>query len=165
MFSGLMALRKLCNHPDLVTNDYCEFHNNSNKEAAETADGLNTITVPRKQRKKKKEKKKEKTLADYEEDCENEEVYGHWRRAGKMIVVKSLLKLWRAQGHRVLLFSQSKAMLDIMAEYMCMNGYTYQRMDGTTPISSRQTLVNRFNEVSYMSFLDVVSVMILILSP
>ena len=38
----------------------------------------------------------------------SEEGYGHWRRAGKMIVVESLLKLWKAQNHRVLLFTQGR---------------------------------------------------------
>ena len=37
-----------------------------------------------------------------------EREYGHWRRAGKMQVIHSLLKLWHKQGHRVLLFSQSR---------------------------------------------------------
>jgi len=34
--------------------------------------------------------------------------YGYWKRSGKMIVIESLLKLWKKQRHRVLLFSQSK---------------------------------------------------------
>ena len=34
--------------------------------------------------------------------------YGYWKRSGKMIVVESLLKLWKKQGHRALLFTQSK---------------------------------------------------------
>lgn len=38
----------------------------------------------------------------------NNEHFGYWRRAGKMIVIESLLKIWNQQGHRVLLFTQSK---------------------------------------------------------
>jgi len=34
--------------------------------------------------------------------------YGYWKRSGKMIVVESLLKLWKKQGHKVLLFTQSR---------------------------------------------------------
>ena len=34
--------------------------------------------------------------------------FGYWRRSGKMVVVEALLKLWIEQGHRVLLFSQSR---------------------------------------------------------
>ena len=73
--------------------------------------------------------------------------YGHWRRSGKMVVVESLLRLWREQGHRVLLFSQTKMMLDILEGFVTNGGYTYRRMDGTTPISTRQPLINEFNKV------------------
>jgi len=34
--------------------------------------------------------------------------YGYWERSGKMIVLESLLKLWNKQGHKVLLFTQSR---------------------------------------------------------
>jgi DNA excision repair protein ERCC-6 len=34
--------------------------------------------------------------------------FGYWKRAGKMTVVRSLLKIWNKQGHRVLLFTQSR---------------------------------------------------------
>lgn len=64
-----------------------------------------------------------------------------------MIVVDSLLKLWEKQGHRALVFSQSKVMLDILERHARSRGYSYQRMDGGTPISARQPLVNKFNEV------------------
>ena len=37
--------------------------------------------------------------------------YGYFQRSGKMIVVESLLKLWHKQGHRVLLFTQSKQVI------------------------------------------------------
>lgn len=35
--------------------------------------------------------------------------FGYSGRSGKMIVVESLLKLWKMQGHRVVLFSQSRS--------------------------------------------------------
>ena len=64
-----------------------------------------------------------------------------------MVVVESLLRLWGEQGHRVLLFSQTKMMLDILESFVASGGYTYRRMDGTTPISTRQPLINEFNKV------------------
>jgi len=36
------------------------------------------------------------------------EKFGYWKRAGKMTVVRSLLKIWQKQGHRVLLFTQGR---------------------------------------------------------
>ena len=34
--------------------------------------------------------------------------YGYWKRSGKMIVIESLLKIWKKQQHKVLLFTQSR---------------------------------------------------------
>ncbi|KAK7506355.1 hypothetical protein BaRGS_00002467, partial [Batillaria attramentaria] len=72
--------------------------------------------------------------------------YGFWRRSGKLIVVEALLKLWHQQGQRVLLFTQSRAMLDIIESFVQDRQYTYLRMDGATSISSRQPLVTQFNK-------------------
>ena len=72
--------------------------------------------------------------------------YGAIENSGKMIVVKALLKMWKQQSHRVLLFCQTRQMLDIMEIFVKGEGYVYQRMDGTTPIQRRAQLVDRFNE-------------------
>ncbi|XP_064406502.1 DNA excision repair protein ERCC-6-like isoform X2 [Halichondria panicea] len=137
VFSALTTLRKLCNHPDLVTNDYSE---------QVTLSGGN------------KKKKKASQIADTPKanikkllpapSKSGEDVYGYYKRSGKMIVIHSLLRLWQGQGHRVLLFSQSKLMLDILESFVCTEGYTHVRMDGGTPVAARQPLVNRFNQDS-----------------
>jgi DNA excision repair protein ERCC-6 len=76
---------------------------------------------------------------------EPHEKFGYWRRSGKMVVIASLLKLWKKQDHRVLLFTQSKQMLVILEHFVSDKGYSYLKMDGTTPIASRQPLIDRFN--------------------
>lgn len=67
-----------------------------------------------------------------------------------MVVVHELLKLWREQGHKVLLFSQSQKMVLILEAYVAdlpeTDRFPYLRMDGGTPISQRQLLVKKFNE-------------------
>ncbi|KAK2714735.1 hypothetical protein QYM36_009077 [Artemia franciscana] len=68
-----------------------------------------------------------------------------WKRSGKMIVVESLLRIWKKQGHRVLLFSQSKKMLDIFEKFVRSMNYTYLRLDGSTSIGARQPLIDKFN--------------------
>lgn len=78
-------------------------------------------------------------------DLEKATEYGFFKRSGKMIVVDTLLKLWRRQGGRVLLFSQSRAMLDILEAYVREQEYTYRRMDGTTSAAVRANLVDEFN--------------------
>lgn len=45
------------------------------------------------------------------------EEFGYWKRAGKMNVVRSLLKIWHKQQHRVLLFTQGKQVNHISGHY------------------------------------------------
>ncbi|MFT7805871.1 DNA excision repair protein ERCC-6 isoform X1 [Arapaima gigas] len=110
VFSGLIALRKICNHPDLFSGG------------------------PRLLR------------GVAEDQLTKEERFGYWQRSGKLIVVESLLRLWHRQGHRVLLFTQSRQMLEILEVFVRENGYTYLKMDGTTTIASRQPLIAQYNE-------------------
>ncbi|XP_030628398.1 DNA excision repair protein ERCC-6 [Chanos chanos] len=110
VFSALIALRKICNHPDLFTGG------------------------PR-------------LLRGVSEDqLSEEEHFGYWKRSGKLIVVESLLRLWFKQGHRVLLFTQSRQMLEILEVFVREKGYSYLKMDGTTTIASRQPLIAQYNE-------------------
>lgn len=62
-----------------------------------------------------------------------------------MVVVRALLALWRQQNHRVLLFSQTRQMLDILEKMIRALGYNYRRMDGTSPVHHRMAMVNEFN--------------------
>lgn len=79
--------------------------------------------------------------------------YGYYKRSGKMIVVSALLKIWKKQGHRVLLFTQSRSMLDIFEDMLNQQEYKYLKMDGTTTISNRQPLIDQFNkDASYDVF-------------
>lgn len=78
------------------------------------------------------------------QDTQDED-YGDPEKSGKMQVVKALLELWHAQGHRSLLFSQTRQMLDILESFVRSLNLRYLRMDGSTPISSRQQLVDKYN--------------------
>ncbi|XP_042712052.2 DNA excision repair protein ERCC-6 isoform X4 [Chrysemys picta bellii] len=110
VFSGLVALRKICNHPDLFSG------------------GPKILKgVP-------------------DDELEEADQFGYWKRSGKMIVVESLLKIWHKQGHRVLLFTQSRQMLKILEVFLRDRNYSYLKMDGTTTIASRQPLITRYNE-------------------
>lgn len=96
---------------------------------------------------------KRKKMNDYE-DAD----YGNPARSGKMQVVKQLLILWHSQGHKTLLFTQSRQMLDILQEFISykdpeLSDLKFLRMDGTTNIGSRQSLVDKFNNEPYDVFL------------
>ncbi|CBZ24946.1 putative DNA excision repair protein [Leishmania mexicana MHOM/GT/2001/U1103] len=66
--------------------------------------------------------------------------------SGKLNALLMMLKEWKSFGHRVLVFSQTRMMLDII-ENMCeQQAYSYIRMDGATNGHYRQELMDRFNE-------------------
>ncbi|PIA36360.1 hypothetical protein AQUCO_03400330v1 [Aquilegia coerulea] len=71
--------------------------------------------------------------------------YGNPDRSGKMKVVAQVLKVWKDQGHRVLLFAQTQQMLDILESFLITGDYTYRRMDGQTPVKQRMALIDEFN--------------------
>ncbi|XP_038212173.1 DNA excision repair protein ERCC-6-like [Zerene cesonia] len=94
----------------------------------------------------------------YEAFDETEEIdqqsFGHWKRSGKMSVVHSLLKIWQKQGHRTLIFTQSRAMLCILEQHLQNFEFKYLRMDGSVSVGQRQSLIKTFNEnPEYLVFL------------
>ncbi|XP_076268276.1 DNA excision repair protein ERCC-6-like isoform X1 [Rhynchophorus ferrugineus] len=82
-------------------------------------------------------------------DCDETNIdnnIGYYKRSGKMVVVSALLKIWKKQGHKTLLFSQGRSMIRIFESFLSNFGYRYLKMDGTTSISSRQSLIDKFNQ-------------------
>ena len=72
--------------------------------------------------------------------------YGNPNKSGKMGTVRELLTAWKKLGHKTLLFAQHRIMLDILEkDIKNMEGMNYRRMDGTTPITNRQAMVDEFN--------------------
>ncbi|CDH59745.1 dna repair and recombination protein rad26 [Lichtheimia corymbifera JMRC:FSU:9682] len=98
---GIDVVRKICNHPDLIT-------------TASTS-------------------------------AEEDPSYGDPEKSGKLVVVCALLRLWKSQNHKVLLFSQTRQMLDIIERVIKGLGFNYLRMDGNTAVGQRMALVNDFN--------------------
>ncbi|XVE72915.1 hypothetical protein DITRI_Ditri11bG0076300 [Diplodiscus trichospermus] len=83
-------------------------------------------------------------LLEREHSCQNPD-YGNPERSGKMKVVGQVLKVWKEQGHRVLLFAQTQQMLDILENFLITSDYHYRRMDGHTPVKQRMALIDEFN--------------------
>ncbi|KAJ2363609.1 chromatin remodeling complex Adenosinetriphosphatase, partial [Coemansia sp. RSA 2610] len=65
--------------------------------------------------------------------------------AGKMAVLDKLLSKLRAQGSRVLIFSQMSRVLDILEDYCMMREYKYCRLDGSTNHDERVESIQDFN--------------------
>jgi hypothetical protein len=80
--------------------------------------------------------------------------YGAPERSGKLLVLLHFLAQWQPQGHRVLIFTQSRQTLDIVEKAVAAARYTCLRLDGATPVRSRIPLVARFNrDPSVFAFL------------
>ncbi|KAH7372953.1 hypothetical protein KP509_17G031100 [Ceratopteris richardii] len=67
------------------------------------------------------------------------------QHCGKMRALEILLAHWLRQGDKVLLFSYSVRMLDILDKFLIRKGYCFSRLDGSTAMSVRQSLVDEFN--------------------
>ena len=65
--------------------------------------------------------------------------------SGKMLLLDKLLAKLKSNGHRVLIFSQMVMMLDIIADYLNMKKYLFQRLDGSTQGDMRRQAVEHFN--------------------
>ena len=66
--------------------------------------------------------------------------------SGKLRVVMKLLPVWRKEGHKVLLFSQSTRMLDIFEQVLSLRRYPFCRLDGTVSVTQRQRIADNFNK-------------------
>ena len=74
--------------------------------------------------------------------------YGCPTKSTKMQLLEKILPLWREQGHRVLLFTQTKQMLDILEKFIQKLAMTYRRMDGDSNIKTRIAKIDEFNRSS-----------------
>ncbi|PGH15552.1 hypothetical protein AJ79_02334 [Helicocarpus griseus UAMH5409] len=77
--------------------------------------------------------------------------------SGKMMLLDQLLAKLKRDGHRVLIFSQMVRMLDILADYMDVRGYAYQRLDGTIAAGPRRLSIEHFNEADSNDFAFLLS--------
>ncbi|KAG9444104.1 hypothetical protein H6P81_015444 [Aristolochia fimbriata] len=64
----------------------------------------------------------------------------------KINFISSLLDNLVSEGHNILIFSQTRKMLNLIQENIERDGYKYVRIDGTTKAPDRQKLVNDFQE-------------------
>ncbi|CAL8141407.1 unnamed protein product [Orchesella dallaii] len=133
LFVGLINLRKICNHPHLFDGGPKLIKSTFSKTTPKSKSGMED----------EEPRLEEDEGSDIELDPSD--VFGHWTKSGKMIVVETLLKLWHKQKHKVLLFTQSRQMLCILENFVRQQNYNYLRLDGSTSIGTRQPLIQRFN--------------------
>ncbi|ORX72118.1 hypothetical protein DL89DRAFT_274270 [Linderina pennispora] len=95
--------------------------------------------------------------AESQAEAKDEVLRGLITHSGKMVLLDKLLAKLKAGGHRVLIFSQMVRMLDILADYMAMRGYAYQRLDGSVPSEVRKRSIEHYNAPGSPDFVFLLS--------
>lgn len=67
-----------------------------------------------------------------------------YENSGKLYVLHQILPRLRADGHVVLLFSQSTAFLDIIQDFLTLESFSYERIDGSVRGKERWQSIERF---------------------
>jgi SNF2 family DNA or RNA helicase len=70
------------------------------------------------------------------------------KASGKLVLLDKLLPRLKEQGHKVLLFSQFKIMLDILEDYLAARELKTERIDGSITGHKRQMAIDRFQSPS-----------------
>jgi DNA excision repair protein ERCC-6 len=65
--------------------------------------------------------------------------------SGKLKVLMTLLEVWKREGRKAIVFSQTRTMLDIIEAVVRHRGMTHVRMDGTTPVAHRGSIIDALN--------------------
>ncbi|KAI8324130.1 hypothetical protein GQ54DRAFT_84019, partial [Martensiomyces pterosporus] len=95
--------------------------------------------------------------ADSASDNKDSVLSGLVNHSGKMVLLDKLLAKLKNGGHRVLIFSQMVRMLDILADYMALRGYAYQRLDGSVPSEVRKRSIEHYNAPGSPDFVFLLS--------
>ncbi|KAK4264709.1 hypothetical protein QN277_025847 [Acacia crassicarpa] len=130
--AALTILKKICDHPLLLT-----------KRAAEDVlEGLDSMLKPEEVNVAEKLAMHIADVADADKFKAEHDV------SCKMSFIMSLLDNLIPQGHHVLIFSQTRKMLNLIQESITFKGYEFVRIDGTTKASDRIKIVNDFQDGS-----------------
>ncbi|KAF4037462.1 Helicase conserved C-terminal domain [Phytophthora infestans] len=137
-FRAISVLRHICNHPDLLAtfgdgglaDKKRQSYFKEEEEEEEGEEGFTNVAG---------------LLDEDKEEGESDEPFGAASASGKMIVLQKVLTLWKEQKHRVLVFTQTRSMLDILESFMSRLGHACTRLDGTTGVAERQQRLDAFN--------------------
>lgn len=77
--------------------------------------------------------------------------------SGKLVLLQRLLRRLKDEGHRVLIFSQSVRMLDLLQSFVKSEGYAWQRLDGSTTSVARHLAIQAYNAPGSRDFVFLLS--------
>lgn len=139
--SIITALKKLCNHPQLLTN-------NNNIQFSSTTMSDECIGDELKHALKDKLCSLAKEMKIDLSSIEN---------GGKLIVLNGLLNQLSKTKEKVVLVSYFTQTLDMLEKLCSRNGYKCLRLDGFTPVTLRSQLVDQFNSSVSEHFIFLLS--------
>lgn len=65
--------------------------------------------------------------------------------SGKFKLLHRMLPRLKAEGSKVLIFSQMTSLMDILEDYLHLQSHAYVRFDGSTKLAERQRCIDEFN--------------------
>ncbi|XP_069504737.1 DNA excision repair protein ERCC-6-like [Ambystoma mexicanum] len=135
--AALTVIKKLCDHPRLLPARACY---QLGLEGHEDDAALNEIRAPGEPEPTRIDHISDETLIE---------------ESGKMVFLVELLQRLQEEGHRTLVFSQSRKMLDIIDRVLTNTGFQIMRIDGTiTSLTERERRITMFqNNEDYSVFL------------
>ena len=74
------------------------------------------------------------------------------KSSGKLVLLDKFLPKLKLGGHRVLIFSQFRIMLDIIEDYLVLREFQFERIDGSITGKLRQMAIDKF-QTSKSSFI------------
>ncbi|ESO97957.1 hypothetical protein LOTGIDRAFT_104127, partial [Lottia gigantea] len=125
---ALTVLKKICDHPRLLTTRACaqlglHGHDELDEDMLEAPEALESAAT------------------------KIQHVQDHIliQESGKLIVLVELLDNLKSEGHRCLVFSQSRKMLDIIQKLVTNRGHKIMRLDGTvSKVADREERIQKF---------------------
>ncbi|XP_028770191.1 protein CHROMATIN REMODELING 24 isoform X2 [Neltuma alba] len=130
--AALTILKKICDHPLLLT-----------KRAAEDVlEGMDSMLKP------EEVNIAEKLAMHIADVADTDKFKAEHDVSCKISFIMSLLDNLIPQGHHVLIFSQTRKMLNLIQESITSKGYEFVRIDGTTKATDRIRIVNDFQDGS-----------------
>lgn len=66
--------------------------------------------------------------------------------SGKLQILHQLMQKLKANGHKVLIFTQFTKMLDVLEDWAHYRKYKYCRLDGSTSQADRQDMIREFSD-------------------
>lgn len=77
--------------------------------------------------------------------------------SGKMQLLDKMMVKLKEEGHRVLIYSQFRHMLDLLGDYLSYKKWNYERIDGKVSGAERQIRIDRFNAKNSTKFCFLLS--------